>query len=89
MKHLFLLVTALFFFSGASKLIAQNSAVFDQHQAFNPNLMTYPESPYRSASGIPAANYWQNKADYQIKAELDTTNHEIKASVILTRNNFV
>ncbi|MEO8564597.1 MAG: hypothetical protein ABI601_21160, partial [bacterium] len=28
---------------------------------------------YRSASGAPGPKYWQNRADYAIKASLDTT----------------
>ncbi|WP_372775878.1 M1 family metallopeptidase [Mangrovibacterium sp.] len=66
---------------------AQESIEFDQHKAFSPNLLSPPESPYRSASGIPAANYWQNKADYQIKAELDTVSNTITATVTLSYTN--
>ncbi len=30
-----------------------------------------PPSPYRTASGAPGAEYWQQRADYKIKAEID------------------
>lgn len=30
-----------------------------------------PPSPYRTASGAPGAEYWQQRADYVIKAEID------------------
>lgn len=34
-----------------------------------------PPSPYRTASGAPGAEYWQQRADYVIKAELDEENN--------------
>lgn len=86
MKHLtlFVAVVALLFITTAN---AQNTPGFDQHKAFSPNLLSYPESPYRSASGSPTADYWQNKADYQIKGELDTVSNSITASMTLTYTN--
>lgn len=86
MKHLNYLVTFVLIVYAATA-VAQSTEGFDQHKAFNPNLLTSPESPYRSASGIPAASYWQNKADYQIKAELDTVTNSITASMTLTYTN--
>ena len=32
----------------------------------------------RAASGAPGARYWQNRADYDIEATLDTARHEIR-----------
>ena len=42
---------------------------------------------YRSASGAPAAGYWQNRANYRIEASLDTTTHEIRAGETITYTN--
>ncbi len=33
--------------------------------------MGQPVNAYRSASGMPGVDYWQNKADYTIHATLD------------------
>lgn len=32
---------------------------------------------YRTASGSPGKDYWQQRADYDIKAELDDVNRKI------------
>ena len=73
--------------SFAQQSFSQQKSNFDQHLAFSPNLLTFPESPYRSASGIPGANYWQNKADYNISARLDTMAHTITATAAITYTN--
>ena len=60
---------------------------YDQHQAFDP--LFYPSSgnAYRSAGGQPGPAYWQNKVDYNILASLDTSEHVIKGSVLITYKN--
>lgn len=43
---------------------------------------------YRTASGAPGHQYWQQKADYAIDVELDDANQRIVASEVVTyRNN--
>ncbi|WP_373055683.1 M1 family metallopeptidase [Zunongwangia sp. H14] len=42
---------------------------------------------FRAASGEPGAEYWQNEADYKIKATLDDKNNSIKGHVVLTYTN--
>jgi hypothetical protein len=42
---------------------------------------------YRTASGAPGHRYWQQKVDYDIKAELDDTNQSITASETITYHN--
>ncbi len=49
-------------------------------------LLPTPNS-YRNASGNPGYRYWQQRADYQIKAELDDKNQSIKASEWITYYN--
>lgn len=53
------------------------------------NEFTYRQgSAYRTASGKPGPDYWQNGADYVIEAELDDSTHIIKGKVIIDyRNN--
>lgn len=69
------------------KVNAQDDNSFDQHQTFDPTLFTGLESPYRSASGIPGPDYWQNKADYQITAKLDTVLNEIQETTTILYTN--
>lgn len=42
---------------------------------------------YRSASGAPGPNYWQQKADYVINVELDDQNQKIIGSETITYTN--
>jgi len=42
---------------------------------------------YRSASGAPGPNYWQQKADYVINVELDDSNQKITGSETITYTN--
>ncbi len=42
---------------------------------------------YRSASGIPGPQYWQNNADYAIEAELDDKNNTLKGKLTMTYYN--
>lgn len=38
-------------------------------------------TPYRSASGKPGPEYWQNEADYNIDVTLDTTDHTVSGHI--------
>ena len=40
-----------------------------------------------SPIGIPGPDYWQNQADYNITAELDTTRHTVTGLVRITYTN--
>jgi len=42
---------------------------------------------YRTASGAPGRNYWQQRADYDIKVELDDINQRLSASETITYFN--
>lgn len=50
------------------------------------NMITPPNS-YRSASGAPGKAYWQQRADYKIKAELDEKNNTITGEETITYYN--
>lgn len=65
-------------------LYAQN---YNSSEVFNPLNNYVPGNKYRSASGQPGPEYWQNRADYQIKASLDTTLHQVKGQVSITYTN--
>ena len=41
----------------------------------------------RTASGAPGAKYWQMRADYDIKCELDEVNNKLTGSEIITYYN--
>ncbi len=41
----------------------------------------------RSASGAPGARYWQNRADYDLEASLDTATHAIRGRATIRYTN--
>jgi len=51
------------------------------------NTLPTPNT-YRTASGAPGKDYWQNRADYDIKAELDDQKQRITGSEVITYKNF-
>lgn len=65
----------------------QEAAHYDQHKVFGPIFYTYNGNEYRSASGQPGPAYWQNRADYQIQATLDTTSKTVTGTVTISYLN--
>ena len=60
---------------------------YDYHAAFEPFFYTKDGSNTRSASGQPGAEYWQNRADYQLSVKLNELNNEISGTDIITYTN--
>jgi hypothetical protein len=82
MKKLFLLMLLGFYAQAQQPSPYNANSVFEQLGAALPTPNTY-----RSASGAPGKDYWQQKADYQIKVELDDQNQRIIGSEKITYNN--
>lgn len=57
-----------------------NQAIFDE-------LMYRRGNTYRTASGKPGPEYWQNQADYEIEVELDDSANTITGNVQITYTN--
>ena len=53
---------------------------------FQPLDLPAPNA-YRSGSGAPGPDYWQQRADYRIEAALDTVQHRLTGTVALTYTN--
>jgi hypothetical protein len=47
----------------------------------------YPPNTYRTASGAPGKDYWQQRADYKIKATLDEKNNVLSGEETITYYN--
>ncbi|WP_257670070.1 M1 family metallopeptidase [Parapedobacter tibetensis] len=60
---------------------------YDYMEAFSPFFYRNNGNEYRSASGMPGPNYWQNAVDYKISAKLNDQSNEITASVTLEYTN--
>src|SRR5512143_1146928 len=46
-----------------------------------------PPDVYRAASGMPGPSYWQQRADYTIRASLDTATHTIRGEETIRYTN--
>ncbi|WP_316799758.1 M1 family metallopeptidase [Pedobacter frigidisoli] len=83
---LFINVSLFIFFFGIGFCMAQSSTVNEQR--FRSVFSEGYTSQNRLPTGAPTNQYWQNRADYHIKAYLDEQKHSISADVeILYVNN--
>lgn len=76
---------ALFFILQVSILAAQDNKWQGKFEQLDQTLPT-PNS-YRSSSGAPGVNYWQQRADYVISAELNDDNQSISGTETITYYN--
>ncbi|TDD97982.1 M1 family metallopeptidase [Flavobacterium cellulosilyticum] len=60
---------------------------YDYYAAFGPYFYSNDGSKTRSVSGQPGVEYWKNKADYKLSAELNDADNEISSKVIITYTN--
>ena len=56
------------------QLNAQTPTLKSNAELFSPLDITNVQSPYRTQSGEPGADYWQNEANYKIEVALDESN---------------
>lgn len=84
-KLFFFLLFGLF----ASPILGQSpSGTYNANNRFEQleSILPTPNS-YRTASGSPGKDYWQQRADYDIKVELDDINRKITGSETITYFN--
>src|SRR3954447_9564677 len=60
---------------------------FDPVQTFAPLTLPDPVNAYRSGNGAPGPSYWQNGADYELHAELDTAAKQLRATETIGYTN--
>jgi len=88
MRYLSLLLTVLITLSGSVGADAIRQTKGDFYDAFRQLDVDLPTANvYRTASGAPGAQYWQQRADYRIKVHLDETLRRISASETITYTN--
>jgi hypothetical protein len=66
---------------------AADAARFDPAQTFAPFAYPQPANAFRGASGKPGPLFWQNRADYLIKATLDPASRKLSGSEVITYVN--
>lgn len=65
----------------------QQISKYDPNVLFNPLFYSSYGNNIRTGNGEPGNGYWQNRADYQIKAELNDSLNSISGSVTMTYTN--
>ena len=78
-KHCFL---ALALLSSAA-----SAAQYNPLETFAPLTLPEPVNRYRSSDGAPGPDYWQNRADYELHAQLDTAHKVLSATEVITYSN--
>ncbi len=85
---LLLLALSCFSFAGArAQSSSGTDSTYDPRIAFAPLTLPSPVNMYRSSNGAPGPGYWQNEADYELHASLDTKDKQIRATETITYTN--
>ena len=74
----------------AGSVQAQTSpapSTYDPLKTFAPLTLPQPASTLRTGAGTPGPAYWQNRADYNIDARLDTAAHVLSGEETITYTN--
>ncbi|WP_433968278.1 hypothetical protein [Tunturiibacter gelidiferens] len=60
---------------------------YDPRLTFAPRTLPNPVNGYRSSNGARGPNYWQNEADYELHAALDTKSKQLSTTEIIAYTN--
>ncbi len=66
---------------------AATESSYDPRVTFAPLTLPDPVNRYRSSNGSPGPDYWQNEADYDLHATLDTTAKQLHTDETITYTN--
>ncbi len=85
-KSATLLISFCFLFNVLS---AQNNleSVFNPKELFAQNFFTKNGNEFRSADGAPGHKYWQNRADYNLHATIDTVVNTLTGTETISYTN--
>ncbi len=62
-------------------------STYDPRLTFAPLTLPDPVNAYRSSNGAPGPSYWQNEADYELHAALDTAAKQLHTDETITYTN--
>ena len=66
---------------------AANAQAYDPLKSFAPLTLPAPATTLRTGSGAPGPAYWQNRADFNIAARIDTAAHVLSGEETVTYTN--
>jgi hypothetical protein len=72
---------------GIASVAAAPPSNYNPRETFAPLDFSPAVNRYRSGSGLPGPDYWQNRADYTINARLDPATHSISGTVRIHYTN--
>jgi hypothetical protein len=67
--------------------LAARAQAYDPRLTFAPLSLPDPVNVYRSSNGAPGPSYWQNEADYEMHASLDTAAKVVRNDEVITYTN--
>jgi hypothetical protein len=73
--------------SGSGHSALSGLGNYDPRLTFAPLSLPDPVNAYRSSNGAPGPQYWQNEADYDLHATLDTEHKQLRATETITYTN--
>src|SRR5271163_4995145 len=73
--------------AAAPAAAAPAAAAYDPRLTFAPLTLPDPVNTYRSSNGAPGPAYWQNEADYEMHADLDTKAKVLHNDEVITYTN--
>jgi hypothetical protein len=62
-------------------------SVFNPQELFAQNFFTRNGNEFRSSNGAPGPKYWQNRADYNLHATIDTIENVLKGTETISYTN--
>jgi len=77
----FFLTIMIIILTISTTVFAQTISKYDQHKVFDNTLFSAPGTVYRSGSGQPGPQYWQNTSNYNINVQLNTEENLITGNV--------
>lgn len=86
LKSRFIFAIVLLFVQSIKAQDTQQSK-YDPNVLFNPLFYSNYGNHIRTGNGEPGTGYWQNRADYQIKAELDDVLNKVTGTATMTYTN--
>ena len=85
------LISAVILSAPVCAALAQSAAPaansYDPRLTFAPLTLPEPVNSYRSGNGAPGPAYWQNEADYEMHATLDTAAKVLTNDEVITYTN--
>ena len=66
---------------------SQVETKYNPRETFAQNFYTKNGNEFRSANGAPGAKYWQNRADYTLRASIDTVKNELSCDETIHYTN--